>query len=185
MAFNPFAGMSEAKDFERGEYLPANFTGTGEIKRIIYKKSRKGKDLFTVEFEIVTSNLPEVPVGSARTWQQDVNQDGSSTALYQFCCALEGIDRKAEPEAAQEIKDGDAWKSLCQDALCPVTHKDWNGQGSYNGKKFRISTYGKETKVGQAKAEIARAEARARGLDPNAVKVDLFTVHDFGPYTEV
>lgn len=82
---------------------PANYTL--KIKRCIWKTARPPKkdEWYLVEFEVVKSNNPRVPVGALRTWMQGMDNDAGPTAVTDFMFAALGFDRRNAAELA-EIK---------------------------------------------------------------------------------
>lgn len=86
---------------------PANYTL--KIKRCIWKTARPPKkdEWYLVEFEVVKSNNPRVPVGALRTWMQGMDNDAGPTAVTDFMFAALGFDRRNAQELA-EIKKLDA-----------------------------------------------------------------------------
>jgi hypothetical protein len=68
---NPFKGTADAEISTRGTYLEPNGRFLLEVKKTVFKTTRKSGDAFIVEFEILESDLPvEHPVGSPATWFQ-------------------------------------------------------------------------------------------------------------------
>lgn len=96
---NLFAGLREAKTFERGTWLKEG-TYAVRVKRAIFKKTRAKGDAFIMEFTIEQSNYDEqkrkaiTALGSNPYNLQDLektlpNQAGSTASWYQ---SLKDID---------------------------------------------------------------------------------------------
>lgn len=106
----PIMREEQVKDEKTGQVAtklvydsPANYTL--KIKRCIWKTARPPKkdEWYLVEFEVVKSNNPRVPVGALRTWMQGMDNDAGPTAVTDFMFAALGYDRRNAQELA-EIK---------------------------------------------------------------------------------
>lgn len=186
-ANNPFAGTRDAKGYENGVYFSEDFEGIVKIKRCIFKKIRNGgKEMFFAELEVVDSNRSKDPAGASRTWAQDKNVDGGGKSLQDFCCAVLGVDRKADPVTAAEVVAG--VDEILVESLCPLAedHRAFKDlcKAAFNGSKVRLSTFGKETKKGKEKAAAEILRLAQAGKTDVQVAVERFTVHDWTPFVE-
>ncbi len=69
-----FKGIEDAPIYERGKFFKAGFRGELEVKKTVLQETLKSGDAFIVEFEILTSNMPdEHPVGSRGTFFQKMS----------------------------------------------------------------------------------------------------------------
>jgi hypothetical protein len=97
-----FSGIENAEIFERGNYIVPNYRGILEVKSVIKKKTRRSGEAFIVEFEVITSNRDEHPVGSKVTWFQKLSDTmvafPSIKALVAALCGFESF-QKSEIEA--------------------------------------------------------------------------------------
>lgn len=104
-----FKGLKDAQVFDRG--VPLNRNGKVgdehnyvlEVQKALIKDTQKGLATI-VEFTVVSSDDPDDPVGSKRTWfQKMTNKQVAFGAIKEFLYALNGVDRHADPEAAQKL----------------------------------------------------------------------------------
>lgn len=81
---------------EAGTYL-----GDGlyklEITRCVSVEKRDTKvNLFFAEFDVKESNNPAHPVGSKRSWCQNLDVDAAEGSMMRFLLAANGVDPKTE-----------------------------------------------------------------------------------------
>lgn len=90
-----FGKLKGARQSPTGVYMPPNFIGDVVIDNITMVRSQTEKDLYTVEFRIVTTNMPtEIMIDHKRTWQNDMAQKPAAGNVQAFIAALFGIDKK-------------------------------------------------------------------------------------------
>lgn len=89
---NPFAGMRDAKMYDKGVPLTPG-TYALEVTKCLYKNTRKGP-AFIVEFNVLaTTNDAEHPKASKRSWFQKMTDlDVAHGSLKQFAAAIYGFD---------------------------------------------------------------------------------------------
>lgn len=96
---NPFAGrVRDAQVFENGAYLSPDGHFVLEIERVLVKTSRQKKELFIAEMRVLESNKAEDPVGSKRSWCQDMNADGAFGEIKKFVYATLGLEWSRDKE---------------------------------------------------------------------------------------
>ncbi len=145
-----FSKVGGASISERGEPLTPNVRNTGavddkgkpifekypanyviKVRRCIPKHTRKNKDLFIAECEVVSSDNPEQAIGAKRTWMQDMSVDAADGALKGFALACLGVDyRSAEgKEKADEFapKMADILTEALEDPTDPACKNGFAG----------------------------------------------------------
>jgi hypothetical protein len=98
-----FKGLKDAIGGSGGRYFMPGVYKV-KIKRVFQMVSRKKKDLVIIEAEVLESDVPARPKGSA--WSQCLNFSDHDAALAnykQFICAAFGVD--ADDEEAVEAFD--------------------------------------------------------------------------------
>lgn len=99
-----FDGMNEAAIYERNAYFPPGFQGELRLTRAVQKAVRKGGDAYIAEFEALTSNHPDVPVGSKRSWYQGFKErEAAFGAIKELFAAFAGISLSDMPKIQAEI----------------------------------------------------------------------------------
>lgn len=126
-----FSGINTARPSDGGVYLgPGAFL----LKVIALKqgRSRKKKDFFVAEFEILESTNKEFPVGSTASWMVTIDRDDEDTIdmrlgdIKKFCSVLSRAPLSEVDEAAVE---------MLTSAANPAA--DWLVRGSGTNKKTR------------------------------------------------
>jgi len=138
--FNPFAGTAEAELSERGIYLTAGGTYLLEVKKTIFKTTRKSGDAFIVEFRVVESDMPQHRPGSRATWFQ---------SLRDRSVALPSI--KAFMLALFQIESGDLETPEVQGFLATLDEtlmEACETETMFEGHRVRVSTEAVVTKKG-------------------------------------
>lgn len=137
--------VGKAEIFERGSYLDK-----GNYKLTLLKcytmTTRKKKDVFIAELKVEESSNDEIPVGSKRSWYQDLSdEDIAFPAIKEFFMYLMQIDR-SDKEAMQEFSDG------LEELLDEVTDEDWKNKSEedhpLHGTPIAVECYMKETQKG-------------------------------------
>ncbi len=133
-----WSGMRDAKPGGGGNYLPPGFKGQVKIKRCFFNEGFKQDPAFIAEFEVVSSNLPNVPEGLERSWYQGKLDDKQirKTALGEICAfvgAALGLDANDE-DVREQI----------QAQMTEITGKD----NPLNGMVIECQTWNKKTKAG-------------------------------------
>lgn len=102
-AFNPFAGIREAKTYSDGGnyFTPGDYEV--DIDKMIWKVAEEGYQALIVEFKVVASNNEKIKVGETYSWFQKNNKAFKSEAKA-FCIAAVGYDERNEAHA-QAIKE--------------------------------------------------------------------------------
>lgn len=94
-----FAGLKDAKLFERGQYFPCTEShySVTVVKVIPMMESQKSGSLFTVELQVDESDNPNVKVGEVRTYQQSwKNKTIALSAILEFMVAVFGAKGNEE-----------------------------------------------------------------------------------------
>lgn len=88
--------------FEEGEFI-------AEIVKLLVIETFDNGPAFIAEFKVVSSNLPNVKPGAARSWFQGMNGKQATVGVgqvFKLCYAAEGIDRRALSDEEKEAVQG-------------------------------------------------------------------------------
>lgn len=100
-----FSGIRDAELFERGKFLKPSFYGTLLIKRTIAKETMRSGLAFIVEFEVVSTNMPdEHPVGSKVSWfQKMTDKTVAFPSIKAFAAAVAGYEIHQKDQIEEEV----------------------------------------------------------------------------------
>jgi hypothetical protein len=161
--FNPFAGTGGAQIFERGVFLsPGSFKL--RIDKCIYKQLNAGGAAFICEMTVLegkndVGHEGKDPVGSKRSWFQDLQVQSAKSALKEWAYAACGYDFKNEADRALAIANIDPKCDAILLAACT--------NGALNTRTIGVETFMKPTKKALK--------------DANGVPIPNFTNHTWRP----
>lgn len=113
-------GIEDAEIFERGRYVDAGFQGVVEMVRTIGKSTRKSGLAFIVEMKVISSNLPQHPVGQKVTWYQGLrDQDVAFPAIAKWAGACAGFDPNSDKDKIKAEVQPDLKRMLGQATHSP------------------------------------------------------------------
>lgn len=135
-----FDGLPEAQMSEGGVYFELG-TYDLEVQRCLIKQSRKSGLLFTVEFKILASTVPNQPPGTSVTWQQKMqDQAVAFGAIKAFVAALCGFDPKNDAARIQ---------AELNPHIARITDEAVTAANTFAGRRIRAETYEKRTGSGK------------------------------------
>ena len=97
-----FAGMANAAPPGRGTYINDDGTYRVEVVKAFGKSGFRGKS-FIVEFKVLTSSNPNVPVGCTRSWTVKWDKIQNHADLKAFALAATGIEAVATSKRDADI----------------------------------------------------------------------------------
>lgn len=149
--------LKNAEVFGRGQYLKAGFQYKLKFLKMFTLKTRNKGQALIVDFEVMESTCPEIPVGQVRNWYQSLqDEDVAFPSIKEFLLQLFAIDQSNEEEVEKfEDKMEDLMEECADDAF---REKDAS-EHPMNGMHIQVTTWEKETQKGKP-----------------------FTVHDWAPW---
>ena len=107
---NPFSGTADAEVSGRGTYLVPGGTFLLEVKKTIFKETRKSGPAFICEFEVIESDKPEDhPIGSSATFFQSMrDRSVALPSIKDFMmklCQADGLDKEDQDEFLKTLDD--------------------------------------------------------------------------------
>lgn len=138
--------MKTPKVFQTGSYLRGDYEFKLEIKEAIYKDLEGGGEALIVEFKVIESTDPEVPVGAERSWFQMQNQSFAASAL-EFLVAACGFNPKDQSHVDKIAEGSEALMEI----LLPPHNK-------FKGREVFVKTTDKVKKEFKAIPEEQRTQ---------------------------
>ena len=153
--------LKNAEVYGRGQYLKAGFQYHLKLLKMFTFKTRNKGSALIVDFEVMDSTCPDIPVGQVRNWYQSLkDEDIAFSAIKEFLLQLFDIDQ-ADSEELEEFENG------MEELMETCADEEWQEKPAedhpLNGKTIKVDTWEKITKENNKP----------------------FTVHDWSPWDGV